>query len=366
MLKKLKLLMILSVVTMLCLGAQQLPELLKDADKQLLEAATAGNLELLKEAIKNGGDVNAQDECGYTPIHFAIHNHHIDILDALLKLKMQKKEKIDLELEFDKAYKANIEYCRIYKNSDEEVADNLAYGISISYLSNGDTYAKFLEYGSNVFDSYIGLDDIHRRLNLVDPKLRISVLHDLNDPESHYAWLGDINLDIFNEADAISSFKEKSAWAKALTKYNVVNFLQDRAKYFATLDPVKIILGDTEFVKQYLNKFSPSHEIINIKDKYNKTALMWAVYRGHLQIVNEFLNYGNNHVYNLVNSLVIAQKHEKQEIAKAIYDNLDKPRKNLAKLLERVRNRRDTTLPLLPYNVQIHIAKFLYGAINLH
>ena len=47
--------------------------------------AAVGNLEQVQRAIDEGSDVNASDDAGYTALHAAAENNHIEIVELLLQ-----------------------------------------------------------------------------------------------------------------------------------------------------------------------------------------------------------------------------------------------------------------------------------------
>lgn len=61
----------------------------------LLNAALYGNSELIKWLIENGADVNLQDANGYTALHFAAQENHIEsariLIDAGANVDLQDK-----------------------------------------------------------------------------------------------------------------------------------------------------------------------------------------------------------------------------------------------------------------------------------
>ncbi len=57
----------------------------KGIDEQLLDASKYGNVEVVEALISKGADVNARDENGATPLHYAIANEYKNIVYVLLK-----------------------------------------------------------------------------------------------------------------------------------------------------------------------------------------------------------------------------------------------------------------------------------------
>ena len=68
------------------------PNQQQDTDKQkntstikLFEGASLGKLELVKEALNEGADVNAVETSGSTALIFAVQGNHVDVVEFLLK-----------------------------------------------------------------------------------------------------------------------------------------------------------------------------------------------------------------------------------------------------------------------------------------
>lgn len=54
-------------------------------DEQLFQAAIRGDLQLVKEALAAGAEVNAKDNCGKTPLHKAAFWGHKETVKFLIK-----------------------------------------------------------------------------------------------------------------------------------------------------------------------------------------------------------------------------------------------------------------------------------------
>ena len=66
-------------------------------DGALSKAAKAGNIEVAKQAIAAGADVNAKDANGYTPLDWAIFNKDTETVDLLRKHGVQTGEELQAE-----------------------------------------------------------------------------------------------------------------------------------------------------------------------------------------------------------------------------------------------------------------------------
>ena len=62
----------------------KLKNTLSEADSALLKDAKTGNIEVVKQHLVNGADVNAKDWGGYTPLHMAVQNLNIEIAKLLI------------------------------------------------------------------------------------------------------------------------------------------------------------------------------------------------------------------------------------------------------------------------------------------
>jgi ankyrin repeat protein len=60
---------------------------MSQVDTDLLDASKIGDLEKMKRAIENEADVNAKDEYGWTPLHWACYNGKVAIISFLLDKK---------------------------------------------------------------------------------------------------------------------------------------------------------------------------------------------------------------------------------------------------------------------------------------
>ncbi|BAO99893.1 ankyrin repeat domain-containing protein [Wolbachia endosymbiont of Cimex lectularius] len=54
------------------------------SDTELLDAARNGNIEKVKYLINEGADVDTRDQDYSTPLHLAAYNSHTDTVEALL------------------------------------------------------------------------------------------------------------------------------------------------------------------------------------------------------------------------------------------------------------------------------------------
>jgi len=54
-------------------------------NEEMLEAVWSNDTKKLKELVKAGVNVNARNECGWTPLHYAVGGGHLEIVKLLLK-----------------------------------------------------------------------------------------------------------------------------------------------------------------------------------------------------------------------------------------------------------------------------------------
>ena len=55
-----------------------------EADRALLDAANDGNIKAVKQHLAAGADVNAKDDNGWIPLHFAVYYGHKEIVELLI------------------------------------------------------------------------------------------------------------------------------------------------------------------------------------------------------------------------------------------------------------------------------------------
>ena len=55
-----------------------------EADRTLIDAAYAGNVEAVKQHLAAGTDVNEKDDDGWTPLHYAAYGVHKEIVELLI------------------------------------------------------------------------------------------------------------------------------------------------------------------------------------------------------------------------------------------------------------------------------------------
>jgi len=65
-------------------SAQPKPPTTKAPDISIGEAAFKGNIEAVKQHLDAGADVNAKDENGFTPLHYATLGGHKEIAELLI------------------------------------------------------------------------------------------------------------------------------------------------------------------------------------------------------------------------------------------------------------------------------------------
>lgn len=56
----------------------------RDGRTLLLNAASYNNLELVQFAIENGANINHQDSIGFSALHFAVQEQHVESINLLL------------------------------------------------------------------------------------------------------------------------------------------------------------------------------------------------------------------------------------------------------------------------------------------
>ena len=77
----------IAAVLLVGCGESQLPEqpTAKAPDISIHEAAALGNIEVVKQFLDSGTDVNAKDESGWTPLHWATSKVHNKTAKLLIK-----------------------------------------------------------------------------------------------------------------------------------------------------------------------------------------------------------------------------------------------------------------------------------------
>ena len=65
-------------------------------DISIHEAAETGNIDVVKQHLAAGTDVNAKDEDGYTPLHFAVANDDKELAELLIAAGADMNAKTDM------------------------------------------------------------------------------------------------------------------------------------------------------------------------------------------------------------------------------------------------------------------------------
>ena len=79
---KSQLIVIVAAVLVVGCGPPSNPE----ADRALLDAAEKGNIEAVKKTLADGADVNAKDDNGWTPLHWAALSGHKEVSEYLITM----------------------------------------------------------------------------------------------------------------------------------------------------------------------------------------------------------------------------------------------------------------------------------------
>ena len=74
-----------------------------EADKTLLDAASKGNIEAVKQHLAAGADVNAKNGYEWTPLHGAAANGHKEIAEILIAKGADVNAKSDFGTPLDEA-----------------------------------------------------------------------------------------------------------------------------------------------------------------------------------------------------------------------------------------------------------------------
>lgn len=61
----------------------------RDSRTLLLNAAIYNNIDLLQFALENGANINHQDKLGFTALHFAVQEQHVESITYLLLHKIE-------------------------------------------------------------------------------------------------------------------------------------------------------------------------------------------------------------------------------------------------------------------------------------
>ncbi|GAB6098187.1 hypothetical protein JCM16358_00660 [Halanaerocella petrolearia] len=102
----------------------------KSAKLALIKAAKEGNLDLVKQLLKEGSKVNFQDQKGRTPLIYAAYNGHLAVIDQLLDYQADYNLK-------DKKGQTALDYLQHYLEASKRSPDSVEVYQRLKKLSNG-------------------------------------------------------------------------------------------------------------------------------------------------------------------------------------------------------------------------------------
>lgn len=283
-----------------------------DINKKLIEATIAGDISEVKTLIKQGADVNATDNKGYTVFMFARMGWHTEIEKFLI----------------DNGADVNI------KNIDEQF-------LMATFEGDISGVKTFIKQGAdiNYKDSKLFFNSDKMRITSLSPSAYTALMI-----ASCYGHIEIVKYLIDNGADIDYKTEEGNTaltYALMYRHTEILKFFEDKGadinidvKQFRML-LVATTWGDLEVVKylikngadvNYKDPHYPHAKGMRITsaDSYDYTALMIASRYGYLDIVKYLIDKGadiNIKTKNSSTALMFARMYEHTEIEKFLIEN---------------------------------------------
>jgi ankyrin repeat protein/serine/threonine protein kinase len=168
-------------------------------NKELLEASEKGDVEKVKELLKEGANINAKNKFGYTPLHVVADRGHIEIVKLLIEhgADVNAKDNIFGHTPLHKAaYNGHIEIVKLLIEHGADVnAKDIIIGVTplhyAAYKAHIEIVKLLIEHGADVnAKDTVGFTPLHDAagvgyINVV--KLLIEHGADVN-AKTNYGW----------------------------------------------------------------------------------------------------------------------------------------------------------------------------------